>query len=359
MIADGHKIAVAANYGIEATMTEWEGVPHFPRGYDAWNNDVVGPYFDDWVSAYPDHRHMQFTLFDVWVYNSPRFDDIPTVSWVPIDHAPVPPAVLSFLQKDNVTPVAMSQFGKKQLEYCGVEAAYIPHALELNVFKPTPTVEVQGAPMRGREIMGIEEDRFIVGMVNANKGTAPSRKAWAENILAFSIFASKHDDAVLYIHTDIHGAMGGLNLSELAQACGLQPHQYKWINQYALRSGIPQEAMAALYSDMDTLLSASMGEGFGITVIEAQACGVRPIVSDFSAQPELVCDGYLVEGQPYWDHAQKAWFFMPHVRSIVEQLEAAYAAGRDKSQKNIDFVRDNYDATTVYEQKWRPLLESL
>jgi predicted metal-dependent peptidase len=43
----------------------------------------------------------------------------------------------------------------------------------------------------------------------ANKGVTPIRKAFGENLLAFSMFAKKYDDAVLYIHTDPSGSMGG------------------------------------------------------------------------------------------------------------------------------------------------------
>ena len=78
MAADGHRMAIAANYGIEQMVTEWEGITVFPRGLDAYNNDIVGPYFDDWTSRYPGTKACQFTLFDVGVLNSPRFDDIPT-----------------------------------------------------------------------------------------------------------------------------------------------------------------------------------------------------------------------------------------------------------------------------------------
>jgi len=43
------------------------------------------------------------------------------------------------------------------------------------------------------------------------------------------------------------------------------------VNQYQSRIGIPSEVMAALYTGMDCLLAPTLGEGFGITVIEAEA----------------------------------------------------------------------------------------
>lgn len=359
MINDGHKIVVASNYGLEATVTEWENIPHYPRGHDVWNNDVVGPYFDEWSNQHPGFSHVQFTLFDAWVYTSPRFDDIPTYSWVPIDHMPVPPKVRDFLKKPTVTPIAMSRFGESQLKNEGIDCVYIPHAIDTSVFKPTARVEIGGKRLTGREIMQVPEDRFVVGMFNANKGTTPSRKAWAENLLAFSVFARSHDDAVLYIHSDRHGTMGGLKLDELIKALGIPDHQVKFVNQWALRMGIPQSGVATLMTATDVGLLPSLGEGFGLTSIEMQACGTRVIVNNFSAQPELLGDGWLVEGQPFWDDAQKSWFSMPMVGSIMEQLEAAYTAGRGRSQKAMDFVATSYDADHVYATKWRPLLDAL
>lgn len=359
MNADGHRIMVAANYGVEATVTEFEGIPTYPRGFDVWNNDVVGPYFDDWSAQHPGYRHMQFTLFDCWVFNSPRFDDIPTVSWVPIDHFPTPAQVADFCRKPTVTPVAMSKFGRKALESAGIACEYIPHALE-KVYRPTGRVKVGDRMMTGRELMGISDDRWVVGCVNANKaGGGVHRKAWAENILAFSIFARDHDDAVLYLHTERFGAMGGWKLDDLIKSVGLKEHQVKFVNQYAFRMGIPAEGVAAIYTGLDVLLSPTYGEGFGLTLLEAGACGTRAIANNFSAQPELLGDGWLTEGQPFWDPGMKAWFNIPNVGSIVDALESAYQAGRGRSQKAEKFVRDNYDADQVFDTMWRPLLDRL
>ena len=357
MIADGHKIMVAANYGVEAAVTEVDGIPTFPRGYDMWNNDVVGPYFDDWKSQHPGFHHMQFTLFDVHIYDSPRFDNIQTASWVPIDHMPAPPRVLEFLRKPTVTPIAMSKFGKQMIEDAGIACEYAPHAIETSIFKPVGRVKVNGKMMTGRDIMGLPEDAYVVGMFNANKGVNPSRKAWAENFLAFGIFAQSHPDAILYVHSDRDGALGGVKLPQLATACGIRPEQIKFVNQYAFRMGIPAEGLAALYSSTDVALLASMGEGFGITSIEAQACGTPVIVNDFTAQPELVGDGWIVDGQPWWDEMQRAWFNVPFVSSIVDALEEAYRQGHGRSAKAERFVKDNYDADAVYAKFWRPMLE--
>ena len=109
---------------------------------------------------------------------------------------------------------------------------------------------------------------------------------------------------------------------------------------------------------MDVLVQPSRGEGFGIPLVEAQACGTRAVVSNATAQPELLGHGWAVDVQPQWDEAQKAWWFTPQVGSIVDALEAAYAEGRVRSQKAIDFAAQ-YDADKVFDQYWRPALEVL
>lgn len=357
MAKDGHSVAVAANYGLEGTVTEWEGIPHFPRGTDAYSNDVIGPYYKDWTARRPDLKPLLMTLYDVWVLSAKIYGEVPTVSWVPIDSAPVAAPVAAFLRQSTVTPVAMSRFGFEQLALQGIDSVYIPHAIDTNVFSRTESVNVsvQG-PMTGRELMGVDAGVFVVGAFNANQDQ--KRKAWPEALLAFSIFAKSHDDAVMYLHTERHGAMGGFRMDELIAACGLEPHQYKFVNQYAWRTGIPSEGMAALMSACDVGLAATYGEGFGLTVLEMQACGLRVIANDFSAQPELVGDGWLTTNQATYNPHFQNWWKAPNINSMVECLEAAYAAPRGHSDKARAHAVQ-YDADLVYRQKWRPLFEEL
>jgi glycosyltransferase involved in cell wall biosynthesis len=108
-------------------------------------------------------------------------------------------------------------------------------------------------------------------------------------------------------------------------------------------------------------LLASRGEGFGVPVLEAAACGVPSIVSNFTAQPELVEGfGWLAEVQPYWDSAQSSWFATPLIGSIVEQLEAAYSGARDPQRR--DTARQSalgYDNVTVFNDHWAPILDEI
>lgn len=53
---------------------------------------------------------------------------------------------------------------------------------------------------------------------------------------------------------------------------------------------VPDEALPALYSAADMLVTPSFYEGFGLPALEAMACGTPVIVSDVSSLPEVVGD---------------------------------------------------------------------
>ena len=358
LIKEGHEVAVHAMYGLEGSTSTWNGIKIYPRGLNPYSDDVLVAHWMEWTQA-SSLPKLLMTLFDVWVLKAPNLEKVPNIaSWVPVDHAPCPPDVLKWCMRPNVMPIAMSKFGKNELDQADVRSLYVPHGIE-PVFKPTPSLrDSANQVLTGRSIMGFAEDQFVVMMTAANKGVAPSRKSFAENFMAFSMFAAKHTDAVLYMHTEATQSMGGINLTDLATAVGIAPERIKWADPYLYRMGLPHNAMAALYSDADVLLAASMGEGFGIPVVEAQACGTRVIVSNFTAQPELVGDGWIVEGQPWWDPMQGAFFFTPNVASIVNALEEAYNAPRGVSKKAVDFAKQ-YDADVVYETHWKPAMKEI
>ena len=339
----GHEAVVAANFGQQLGVGKWSGMRVLPQGYDGWSQDVLAGHWSS-VKAEASTPLQMITLCDVWVLSSKLLDELESVwSWVPIDHAGLPPAVERFLLKPAVLPLAMSLHGSRVLEEAGIEHRYIPHALEKH-WRPSP---LPVDPWPGR---------FVVTIPNANKGVLPSRKAWGENLLAFSVFARRHPEALLYLHTDARGSGMGIDLPLLIERAGIRSEQVLFVDQYDHRMGVPDELMARIYTRSDVLLSATAGEGFGLPVLEAQACGTRVIVSDFSAQPELVGDGWKAAVQPQWNPTQGSWFCTPFVESIVAGLEWAFEQGGGHSERAVEFTKA-YDADRVFAERWQPLLD--
>ena len=352
---DGYAVSVISNYGLEATSTDWQGIRIYPRGFDAYSNDVISAHARHWFEQEPDVPNLLLTLYDVWVIKNPSLKEFNVASWVPIDHMPIPVEVLKYCRQDFVHPIAMSKFGSDQLTKHDVEHSYAPHGIE-TIYRPTEYYQDGDEKTYPRDFMEVGKDDFVVTINSANKGIPP-RKGFAEMFLAFSLFAADKPDAKLYVHTERDGAAGGIRLLDLMKSVGLTDDKVKFVNQYAIRSGIPPQLLAAIYTTSDVFLCTSLGEGFGIPVIEAAACGTKVIVTNATAQPELVGEGWLVDGQPWWDALQSSWWVIPNVQEIVSALEEAYLK-RGRSETQIQHAAE-YEASNVYRNHWQPIIEKL
>jgi len=197
-----------------------------------------------------------------------------------------------------------------------------------------------------------------VGMVAANKGN-PSRKAFAENLQAFKVLHDKNDDAVLYLHTELHGRFGGVNIPELLYNLGIDRQRVVFADQYRIMHWpFSLAQMAHLYSAMDVMLAASCGEGFGIPTVEAQACGVPVIVSDFSASPELCGVGWKVRGTKFYTPLG-SWQFHPDPEDITSALLHAYSISdeqRAEMSRQARAFAMQYDAELVFKNQMLPAL---
>lgn len=344
----GHEVAVASNFGLQGASIEWEGMPILPSGTDAYSNDILQAQYQAWMAGAPGWL---ITLYDVWIFKASYFKDVPVASWTPVDHYPVPPGVLAWAKEHET--IAMSKYGHQALTDKGVHSTYIPHAIDPAIFKPTDKTEA-------RKIVGIPDDAFVVTINAANKGAYPPRKAWSENFGALAVFMGSHKDVHAYIHTDIFG-VNGVDLAELARLWSLDPNRIHFAAQFDYKMGKTTSAeLALLYSASDVLLATSMGEGFGVPTIEAQACGTPVIVSKFAASPELVGGGWLADIQPFHDHLQGAYFAMPLIGSIVECLEQSYAArGSEEIRQQAIAKAAEYEIDKVFRDGWLPYMDRL
>ena len=361
LVRAGHKVAMLSNYGQEGINgvieTGFGKIPHYSRGMTQYSTDVMPLHHAHWSAENEGLPSFMITLYDVWVLlDNPALDNIPIGSWTPIDHQPAPEKVLAWLQKPNVTPIAMSKFGKQMIEQAGIESEYVPHAIESRVWKPTSKLS---SGQTGEEFVK-GEDKFVVGMNFANKaGGFIHRKAVAENFLGFAMFAQKHDDVTLYIHSEPFGKQSGFVLPNILQACGVPAEKVTFVDPIAYQYGISQEDLAAIYSAWDVGLFCNYGEGFGVPQIEAQACGVPIITSNFAASAELASpDSFLIDGQPFWDSGQSCWFTVPNVYAIRDALEQAYQRGKGDFFETIAWAKQ-YDADLVFDTQWKPIIEKL
>jgi len=262
-----------------------------------------------------------FTLMDVWVLNPDACRELNMVCWTPVDHEPISPKVHRFFQASGAIPLAMTEQGRRQL--LEFDPLYCPHAIDTNELQPLGKDLV-------RDKLGIPRDAFLIGMVAANKGS-PSRKSFVEVIEAFAQVRARHDNAMLYLHTDITGDFAhGVALVSLMDALNLPEESVKFADQYRLcHDPIPTSYMTLLYSAMDVLANPSTGEGFGIPMLEAQACGVPVVATDFTAMREIARVGWKVGGQRTWTY-QESFNVIPSVAELVDVFEDCYGLSDDE-----------------------------
>lgn len=340
-IADlGHDIAVVANYGLQGGIVDWKGIPVYPRG-----GHVHG--LDGMVSA---AKHFNpdiiVTLYDLWAFEGHEFGTH-WVPWIPVDTDPAGPATVRAVQS-ALAPLAMSCWGQSMLTAAGVRSTHIPLAVDTGVFRP-------GDHTRAREALTWPQDAFIVGMVAMNKSP---RKHLAAQIEAFAEFSRTHPDAYLYLHTHDGTVGDGINLVELVRQLGIE-HRVLFVDQWHYRIGYTPEEMALRYQAMDVLLSVSHSEGFGVPILEAQACNTPVIAGDWSAMPEHLFEGYLIDPadtERVWAD-QGGFRWAARIDAIVTELAAAYDEQGILPPSAPRAYQ--FDATVVTRNYWKPLLAEL
>jgi glycosyltransferase involved in cell wall biosynthesis len=351
LFAERYDFAISSYYGLEGNAIVWHDIPIFSGMGVDWGNASLPMHASKFIG---DDDGYVITLADVWPLDPDAMAPLKMACWCPVDHEPAPPRVRQFFITTGHVPIAMSRFGERMLGL--LDPLYVPHGVPTDVFKPTD------ATVAKRRSFG--DGAFVVGIVGANKGH-PSRKGFWQSLQAFARFVRRHDDAFLYLHTVLSSAYAmGEEISAMIDALGIPRERVRQADQYALmHAPYSVGTMAEIYNTIDVLLNPSWGEGFGIPVLEAAACGVPAVVTDFTAMPEVAGPaGLLVTGfETYWT-AQGALQAYPHAGAIYEALEAAYAMPAADRRLQSRRCRDHalcYDVRRVFDEYWIPTLAAV
>lgn len=345
----GHDISITAFYGLDGAPMEVNGVMVYPKAHH--------PYGQDVITAHGVHARADaiISLLDIWVCQTERIH-LPWYPWFPVDCEPMP-RIVADVARAAAKPIVFSRFGVRMAEQAGIDAYYVPHGVDTQAFHPEDRAEA-------RKMIGLPENAFIVGMVAANKGIPP-RKSFFEQIAAFAALKQKHADALLYLHTD-DGTHGGetVNLKEYCAVMGLKPGtDVLFADQYENLLGFDDNYMRHMYSSLDVMMLASMGEGFGIPLVEAQACGTPVITGEWTAMGELCFSGWKIpkaEAIPTWQPFFSAFQWKVTTEAVYARLEAAYEMRGNQDYRSR--ARDGalrYDIDRTIEKYWKPTLADI
>jgi GT2 family glycosyltransferase len=122
---------------------------------------------------------------------------------------------------------------------------------------------------------------------------------------------------------------------------------------YVLNRAVPYYQLAALYRSADCLVSPSRGEGWGMPVLEAMACGLPVIATDWGGHTAFLHEGVgyplrirgVVEARakcPYYEGFRWAEPDEEHLRHLLRHVYEQRDEARERGQAAAREVRDQW-----------------
>lgn len=220
--------------------------------------------------------------------------------------------------------VAMSKFGQNQVrDVHHMETDYIPHAIDTGIYRPLSDNEKKDARKNlvvvtsyGTKIKGFLQDKYVVGCVARNQ----PRKMLDLGLKAFAKFCKDKPNSVFYFHSDPFDAATHFDIRQLIERLGITNRVV--FSDMKYYDSFPLKEMTKVYNVMDCFFLSTSGEGFGIPIIEAMACEVPVVVTDYTTTPEFIGKDECGICVPVAEELTGSWTVE---RAIINTTEAAKA----------------------------------
>jgi len=341
-----------------------------------------------------------WTLGDMWMIDhvaaSSNRKEFKWVGYFPIDGEPAPSKWGKIVEAMDHA-IAYGQYGKRIIEQRAKKAnlSYIPHGVNTKIFFPKDDAT------RKREkklLLGVDEEIQVVGIVARNQPRKAFDKLFESYFYVINgsyckcnacekITVDKYDlverkvvaKAISCKHcgsSDVDRGKERNNLKLYVHAaavdCGWDlidlQNDFNLMNKILINpdlkigAGVSEPTLAAIYNSFDVFTLPTRGEGFGLPVLEAMACGVPIVVTDYSAHTdwangcgELIPPAALV-AEPLTNIRRAVIDIDLYVTSLVKLLDNKNL--RDEYGKKGRLVAESMDWGTVTKQ-WESLIDSV
>lgn len=329
------------------------------------------------------------------------------ISHLPIDGMPIPPEWVNTIKEmDFCVPYGKWGTSVIKQRIQSINPGYIYHGVDTNTYKPDKELRELT-----RKNMNISEDEFLIGYVGRNQ----PRKQIPSLFKAFSLFVKQHAECgktkkywitnkdEFYINEFIYPAneMPYLNASKadpkispfsgkrdgnthypennkikLYLHCAFEDvgwnieeqfHRYRLMNKVVSRSGmeaglgVPENEMNGIYNAFDMFTLPTIGEGFGLPILEAMSCGIPLCVTNYSAHPEWCAEaGPLINPKIMYTepltNIERALVDINHYAHCIHEIYTASSFKRDKWSKNGIDQALKMDWETVILPTWEQLI---
>ena len=364
LLKEGHRVAhIPMTRSLKGGPFNQNGVLVYPSGLDPFSQDVAVEHYLNF------NADMLITVKEPWVFNTLHLEALNFVPMAIIDHAPVSASITSRLHT-AFKVIAVSRFGQNELKKNQIDSTYIPHGVS-EVYRPLNEVK----RMACREMFSLDPDEFVVGIVAMNR----SRKLIARQILGYKRFLENNPDVKshLFLWTDVQPTRAmdepsvgisdvGVSLLPEIMELGMG-EAIKWPDRKNVADGIPEWDgenyidgwdMVKLFNSFDVNMLCTGGEGAGLPYIEAAACGVPSICTDYAGAPEYVGPGLTVPAKEYVVlNAPGTRYYLPDIDGMAEALTKLYNTDREKLAGKLTRHAEKYSWENVVKRYVNPFLE--
>jgi glycosyltransferase involved in cell wall biosynthesis len=253
---------------------------------------------------------------------------VPVYHYCPIEGDNLPPLWRQLW--DMFQPVAMSDYGQRVMsDHLARPVPRIYHGVDSDTFRPATMADpliVDGNHLRSQDdckrLMGFDPERKMLLRADRNA----TRKRYETLLRAFVDIARGDPLVDLVLHCRPIDPEGIDLWQEILRMPEDVRDRVKFTNAHDTFKGLSRDGLAALYNAADVYISTTGGEGFGLTLAEAMACGTPVVCTDWAAEREVVGDGGILVpplidryGEPVRDHSKFGMdWALPDAKGFVE-----------------------------------------
>lgn len=251
---------------------------------------------------------------------------VPVYHYCPIEGDNLPPMWRQLW--GMFRPVAMSDYGQRVIsEHIGQPVPRIYHGVDAETFRPVS----QGSPIRwdGGTYRTKEDCKAKFGLEGRNVILRADRNVVRKNfdalIRSFVPIAAADPNVDLVLHCRPIDNEGIDLWQEILRMPEHLRDRVKFTNAHDTFKGLATDGLAVLYNAADIYMSTTGGEGFGLTIAEAMACGVPVVATGWAAEVEVIGPGGVLipplhdaYGQPVVNHSKYGMdWAVPDERAFV------------------------------------------
>ncbi|MBN2261071.1 MAG: glycosyltransferase [Clostridiales bacterium] len=350
----GFEVIISAYYGVEMGGIPPYPVPVVPSKSGSYGIESAVQY----CKQFKVDAGILFT--DWWAF--PQFPKrIPNATlYGPMDSLNYPEEIVNFT-REYYKIIGLCKWQQKYLKDIGIESDYIYHGVDTSVYKPMDKKEA-------RKRIGLkEDDYFVFGTVAANSDKE-DRKSHSRTMKAMKYFLEQNPDAkknIIWLYHTNPNDPRGMPLQSITHKLGLD-RIVRFRDPSITSTMMTEQDLAVLMNCFDVHLLCSKREGFGMPIIETQACGVPNICHDFSSMTELLKGhGWLCKSLGHGLNLEttpiNAESATPDVYDIAKCIKKAYF-NPEKVKKYGEKARKfalRFDWEKIVQERWVPLLNEM